>query len=112
MAAPTDLASHIDSKGTGGQWKHMSSQRSHERFRKSLLPGVFGINELRGSGAVNVLSSGTVRSDTDAQLILHVPFSQTVKLTAVSIEAPVAEEAPTILKLCGLHFVPVVVGLP
>ena len=39
-----------------------------------------------------------VRSDADSQLLLAIPFNQTVKLSAIIIDAP-AEQRPTVAKL-------------
>lgn len=76
MAAPAviDLAAHVEKKS------------------------VHGLNEIKGAGAAALLTGGIARSDTDAQLILCFPFSQTVKLTALVLDAPPAE-APTEIKL-------------
>jgi hypothetical protein len=38
------------------------------------------------------------RSDADSQLLLYVPFNQTVKLSGLKLDGP-AEEAPTVCKI-------------
>ena len=38
------------------------------------------------------------RSDADSQLLLYIPFNQTVKLTGVVFDSP-AEEHPTVAKI-------------
>ena len=60
--------------------------------------GVFGLNELRGTGVTSLLNGGIAKSDVDAQMILFFPFNQSVKLSSIAIDAPL-EEAPTELRL-------------
>ena len=76
MAAPSvaDLATHVDKKGA------------------------FGLNEIKGTGVSALLNGGIARSDVDAQMIMFFPFSQSVKLSALVLDAP-ADEAPSEIKL-------------
>lgn len=60
--------------------------------------GIYGLNEAKGCGALALLNGGIARSDVDSQLILCFPFSQTVKLSALVLTAPL-DEAPTELRL-------------
>ena len=60
--------------------------------------GIYGLNEAKGCGALALLNGGVARSDVDSQLILCFPFSQTVKLSALVLTAPL-DEAPTELRL-------------
>jgi hypothetical protein len=40
-----------------------------------------------------------LKSDADAQIILHLAFNETVKLTALEIGIPADESCPSIIKL-------------
>lgn len=63
---------------------------------------VFALNNLKQTDPQNVFQGGPTlvcRSDADNQLILFVPFSQTVRLSAFSISGPKGDEQPTIVKM-------------
>jgi len=65
-----------------------------------LRKGVFALNN--STDAAHVFQGGATlvcRSDADAQLILCVPFSQTVRLTGLAVGAPLGAEAPATLKI-------------
>jgi hypothetical protein len=63
---------------------------------------VFALNNLKHTDPQNVFQGGSTlvcRSDADNQLILFVPFSQTVRLSAFSINGPKGNEQPVLVKL-------------
>ena len=63
---------------------------------------VFALNNLKQTDPQNVFQGGPTlvcRSDADNQLILFVPFSQTVRLSAFSISGPKGDEQPTVVKM-------------
>jgi hypothetical protein len=74
-AGTSDLSAHIEKKG------------------------VFGINLVPGCDPAGFFTGGTLRSDTDAQLIIFFPFVQTVKLASIVLEAPTSEDVPTLVKM-------------
>ena len=63
--------------------------------------GVFCLNEMRAHSQANLFVGDrrlVCRSDVDGQLLLHVPFNNTLRLSALQLDAP-ADEAPTLVKV-------------
>lgn len=56
-------------------------------------------NAERDDRAALLLTGGsTIRSDADPQMIIYIPFVESVKLFGIVVNAP-AEEGPTVLKI-------------
>lgn len=63
--------------------------------------GVFALNEDRLKNHDNIFIGDrrlVCRSDADSQLLVHVPFNQSVRISAIRFDAP-EDEAPTIAKI-------------
>lgn len=66
------------------------------------MPSSYCLNEESKEGHRSVFAEGTswtLRSDCDEQMILFVPFRDTVKLKQLEITAPAGEHAPTRVKI-------------
>ena len=60
--------------------------------------GAFALNNANPVNAIFFEDASCVRSDCDAQLIIVIPFSTTVRLSAIALR-PVAGEEPKVLKV-------------
>ena len=60
--------------------------------------GAFALNNANPVNAIFFEDTSCVRSDCDSQLIIVIPFTTTVRLTAIALR-PVAGEEPTLLRL-------------